>query len=227
MPYSGGSSTNAGILYQNWFLALQLSYAFFENNFDVFPEALRNKSVIVDDIAIKHRAKDVFYSLKFRSPATNLHWSPSTLNSQSIFRDFKKQHEANPQSKIFLVSECNCYLFSEVFMRARNALVPHDIPDVLVTDFAITQWESAKKYLGYNDFELIRFSKNVNIRVLPIQEIKTLVKHRFNTHTNHSGIETFLFEKAVDCSSNKTYVNKLVLNNWFEEEGIEFNKSRI
>lgn len=46
MPYSGGSSTIAGANYQNWFLALQCAYAFFEKDFEILPEAQRNLKLL-------------------------------------------------------------------------------------------------------------------------------------------------------------------------------------
>lgn len=74
MPYSGGSSMQSGADYQNWYLALLISYAFFETDFVIYPEALRNDWTIVDDIKVKTRLGQTMYSAKFRSPSKKLHW---------------------------------------------------------------------------------------------------------------------------------------------------------
>lgn len=221
MPYSGGSSTTTGIQYQNWFLALQFSYAFFETNFDIYPEALKVNSVIIDDIVVKSNKQDMFYNVKFRSPSKNLHWEPYSLKSQGVFRDLKKQHEANPNSKIVLVSESGCYLFSEVFRRAENAINGIDIHEALDSEFAINQWEITKDILDYDDLELLKFARKVDIKTIPLKEIIYLIKHRFIHYTQVKFIEDFLFAKAVNSSSNKTFVNKLKLNNWFETAEIK------
>jgi len=221
MPYSGGSSTTAGIEYQNWFLALQFSYAFFETNFDIYPEALKVNSVVIDDIAVKNKKQDIFYNIKFRSPSKHLHWEPAQLKSQGVFRDLKKQHEANPNSQIVLVSESGCYLFSEVFRRAENAINGIDIHEALDSDFTISQWEITKDILGYNDLELLSFARKVSVKTIPLEEIRYLIKHRFINHIEENCIEHFLFSKAVSSSSNKTFVNKLKLNNWFEIASIK------
>lgn len=222
MPYSGGSSTNSGVYYQNWFLALQFSYAFFEQDYTIFPEALRTPSIIVDDIVVKSKDNHFFFSLKFRSPSKKHHWSHGDLCSQKILDDFQKQLDVNPSSHLTLISESNCYLFSEVFARARNAAGSYDIYEKLDTDYAIKEWESAKEYLKYDDFEMINFAKKVRIRTIPVEELKFLIKHRFSHVTDQNLIPEFLFEKAVEASSNKTTVNKTTLNNWFQEKCINF-----
>jgi len=221
MPYHGGSAMHAGANYQNWFLTLQFSYAFFEPAYDIFPEILRTKSEIVDDICIKHKKEVTFYSLKYRPPSNNLHWNVSNLSKAKIFEEFKKQYEANPNCNIFLVSECNCYLFAEVFKRARNASSQHDIEKYLDNSKeAIKAWNEAKEKLNYNDIKLIQFAKKVGIKTLPIEEIEYLVKHRFSNITDEKRIEDLLFKKASTASSLKTHVNKFVLNTWFDENSI-------
>ncbi len=217
MPHSGGSATNAGIYYQNWFLALQFSYAFFEKNYVIKPEAL-NK--FVDDIFIDHNSKEFYFSLKYRSPSKGLNWTLCNLKSENILIDFKKQFERNPLCEIYLVSESNCYLFSEVFVRARNALGQHDILENLKSKICIKEWIKVKEVLEFDDFQLIDFAKRVNILTIPNREIKYLVKHRFQ-HASNYKIDSFLFEKAVDCSSLKTRVTRNTLIDWFQEEGIE------
>lgn len=223
MPYSGGSSTNSGVRYQNWFLALQFSYAFFEQDYQIYPEALRSVTIKVDDIVVKTKGKDFFYSSKFRSPSKNLHWFNGDLSSQEVLLDFKKQLIATPNATITLISESNCYLFSEVFKRARNAIGSIDIHKKLNNPFAIKAWEKAQETLGYDDFEMIEFARRVNIRAIPIEEIENLVKHRFMHVTDQNLVSKLLFDKAVESSSYKTPVNKFTINNWFLEESISIN----
>ena len=55
MPYSGGSATHSGIVYQDWYLALLMSYTFFEIDYIIYPEALKSNTTIVDDIKVKTR----------------------------------------------------------------------------------------------------------------------------------------------------------------------------
>lgn len=224
MPYSGGSSTNAGAEYQNWFLALLFSYAFFEKDYEIYPEALRGKSVIVDDILVKEATKKKFFSVKFRAPSNALHWSQSYLNSEDIFSDFKKQFEANEDDDLYLVSECSCYLFTEVFARARNSKMGGlDIEHVLSSKYAIDEWEKAKDHLKYDDTRMIEFARKVNSLTLPLKEIQYLVKHRFSQFSNEKLVSYFLFSKAVETSALKTAVDKLRLNRWFAAEQISFN----
>ena len=223
MPYPGGSAMQSGAAYQNWYLALLISYAYLEPDFIIYPEALRSKTVVVDDINVKSRLGKTVYSAKFRSSSKRLHWDQSNLYSQGIFKEFKNQHSVDSSCKIVLVSESNCYLFSEVFMRARNAELPNQIYDVLQSDFAIEQWEEAKQYLGYNDFQLIEFAKKVEIRCLPLVEIQNLLKHRFVSVGHHNAVKNLFFNKACESSSNKTKIDKKAIINWFYEEMIEFN----
>ncbi|EKF54948.1 hypothetical protein I215_09516 [Galbibacter marinus] len=224
MPYSGGSSTQSGIAYQNWYLALLISHAFFEVDYVIYPEALKSDKTIVDDIKVKTRLGKIMHSVKFRSPSKKLHWEQSNLFSQGVFSDFKKQHEADPECTIVLVSENNCYLFSEVFMRARNAELPNDIYTVLVSEYAIEQWEMAKKYLGYDDFQLIAFAKKIEMKCIPLIEIKDLIKHRFINMGCHNEVKNLFYHKAGECSSNKTKIDKTEINRWLDEDMIDFNK---
>jgi len=224
MPYSGGSAMQAGARYQNWYLALLISYAYFEPDFIIYPEALRSRTVIIDDINVKSRLGKTVYSAKFRSSSKKLHWDQSNLKSQGIFNEFKKQHLADPNCKMILVSESNCYLFSEVFKRARNADIPNQIYDFLDSDFAIEQWEQAKVNLGFDDFQLIKFAKKTEIRCLPEIEIENLLKHRFGHIGDHNAVKNLFFNKASECSSNKTKINKQTIIQWFNEEMIEFKK---
>lgn len=223
MPYSGGSSMQSGAAYQNWYLALLISYVFFEIDYIIYPEALKSNTTIVDDIKVTTRLGKTRYSAKFRSPSKNLHWGQPELASQGILSDFKKQHEADPDCKIVLVSESNCYLFSEVFTRARNSELPSDIYEVLDSEYAIEEWEKVKKHLGYNDFQLIAFAKKVEIKCLPLVEIKNLIKHRFNYTQRHNDVKNLFFNKACECSSNKTRIDKTEISKWLDEEMIDFN----
>lgn len=223
MPYSGGSSMQSGAAYQNWYLALLISYAFFEIDYVIYPEALKSNKTIVDDIKVKTRFGKTFYSAKFRSPSKKLHWEQSYLYSQGIFSDFKEQHESDSECTIVLVSESNCYLFSEVFMRARNAELPSDIYKVLDSEYAIDEWEKAKNYLNYDDFQLITFAKKVEIKCLPLIEIENLIKHRFINMGHHNHIKSLFYNKAGKCSSNKTRIDKTEINRWLDEDMIYFN----
>lgn len=223
MPYSGGSAMQSGAAYQNWYLALLISYAFFEIDYVIYPEALKSCTTIVDDIKVKTRLGKTMYSVKFRSPSKKLHWELSNLDSQGVFSDFKKQHEADPECKIVLVSESNCYLFSEVFMRARNVELPCDIYTVLDSEYAIEQWEKTKIYLDYNDFQLINFAKKVEVKCIPLIEIKDLIKHRFVNMGSHNEVKNLFYHKACECSSNKTKIDKTEINRWLDEDMIDFN----
>ncbi|WP_294670055.1 hypothetical protein [uncultured Fluviicola sp.] len=225
MPYSGGSSTTTGVEYQNWFLTLLFSYAFFEQDYHIYPEALRTSMIKVDDIVVKSKHGDFFYSLKFRSPSKNLHWSHSDLCSQDILLDFKQQLIATPKAKLVLISESNCYLFSEVFNRAINASGSQDIHEKLDNEFAVDVWEKAKHVLDFDDFQMIDFARRVTNRTLPIEDLKYLVRHRFMHVTNHDLVAELLLSKALECSSNKRVVNKLVINNWLQERTIPINFS--
>jgi hypothetical protein len=224
MPYSGGSSIQSGAAYQNWYLALLISYAFFEIDYVIYPEALKSNRTIVDDIKIRTRLGKIMHSVKFRSPSKKLHWGQSDLASQGIFSDFKRQHEAVPECKIVLVSESNCYLFSEVFVRARNSELPSDIYTILDSEYAIDEWEKAKKYLGYNDFQLIAFAKNVEMKCLPLIEIKNLIKHRFFSMGRDNEVKNLFYNKASESSSNKTKIDKTAISKWLDEEMIDFNR---
>lgn len=221
MPYTGGSSTNAGVYYQNWFLALLYSYAYFEQDYIIFPEALRSSTVVIDDIVVKSKTKNYYYSSKFRSPSTNHHWAHSNLCSEGILNDFKEQLLLNPNAQITLISENGCYLFSEVFARAKNALGSFDIHEKLESKHAIKEWESAKTHLECDDFQMINFAKSVNIKVIPVEELKFLIKHRFRHVTNENNVSALLFDKAVEASSLKTTVNKITINEWFLEHDIK------
>ncbi|MBD79034.1 MAG: hypothetical protein CL840_08955 [Crocinitomicaceae bacterium] len=222
MPHPGGSSTTAGVMYQNWFLALQLSYAFFEPSMDIFPEALRSKTVIVDDIAIRRGNQEIYNSVKYQAPGNVRHWSMGNLKSENILDDFKKQHEATPLAEIYLVSECGCYLFSEVFNRAKNA-TGQDIQEELGSKHAIRLWDEVKHALGYNDLKLIQFAKQVYCKTLPLEEIKYLIKHRFSHLVKGTIIEDTLFSIAMEASSNKTLMNKQKLNDLFKQHSIILN----
>ena len=52
MPYKGGSFTTTGIKCQNWFLALQVAYSFFECDRIIFPERFTDNINVIDDIKI-------------------------------------------------------------------------------------------------------------------------------------------------------------------------------
>lgn len=222
MPYSGGSSTIAGTNYQNWFLALQCAYAFFEKDFEIFPEALRNDNVIIDDVRVKKRTSETYYSVKLSPPNNSLHWSVSALKSENIFRDFKKQFRKTPKAKLVLVSQSNCYLFAEVFRRGSNASGPADIDDNLNSKNCVELWEEVKEYLEFDDFEMIRFAQQVSIKTIPQDEIELLIKHRFLNISAQPSITSLLFQKSAECAPYKTKISKELINSWFLDENIIF-----
>ncbi|MCH3884514.1 hypothetical protein [Tenacibaculum aquimarinum] len=86
MPYSGGSSTASGVEYQNWFLALQVAYSFFEKDRVIFPEAFTDNTNIIDDIKIVQGKQTTYYNVKHRSPAESLHWNLAQLTSQNVVK---------------------------------------------------------------------------------------------------------------------------------------------
>ncbi|PQJ78968.1 hypothetical protein [Polaribacter porphyrae] len=223
MPYSGGSSTHSGIAYQNWFLALQVAYSFFEANRIIYPEAFTTDISIIDDIKVIHNGQTTFFNVKYRSPASNLHWNQGDLKSQLLFKNLRHQHEANKKANIILVSESNCYLITEVFIRARNAMTPADLPLALESIKAIEEWEKAKLGLDYNDFQLLTFAKKVSMRSLPLFEIQNLIEHRFNPLGNSKAVSKLFFAKSIECSSNKTMIEKKNINKWLLDDGIHFN----
>jgi hypothetical protein len=110
-----------------------------------------------------------------------------------------------------------------VFTRARNAELPSDIYKVLDSQFAIEQWEKAKRYLNYNDFQLIAFAKKVSMKCLPLIEIKNLIKHRFIHIGRYNEVKNLFYHKAGECSSNKTKIDKTEINRWLNEDMIDFN----
>lgn len=222
MPYSGGSSTAAGVQYQNWFLALQFSYVFFEMDFAIYPEALKTRLIHVDDICVRRNNKLSFYNVKFRAPSKRLHWSPKNLFDEGVLTDFKLQHKLTPDSDLTFVSESGCYLFSEVFKRARNAIGMTDLETALNSEYAQEVWEQTKTYMNYNDLEMVGFAQKVQMKTIPLEEIQFLLKHRFD-HVNHNGHEVskVFYINAIDSSINKTFVNKDLLIRWLQDESIK------
>lgn len=222
MPYPGGSATTTGIRYQNWFLALQIAYSFFETNRIIYPEAFTDEVNIIDDIKIVHERQTTYFNIKHRSPANNLHWNQSQLNSQSIVKHFKDQHEADENAQIVFVSECNCYLFTEVFHRAKNARTPVDIEKALQSKRCIDFWYEAMDAFGYDDFKLLALAKKVKMRSIPLFEIKKLIEHRFTSLGNHKAVANLFYEKGSGCSADKTRIDKEDINRWLIEDGIHF-----
>jgi len=224
MPYKGGSSTTTGIQYQNWFLALQVAYSFFERDRIIYPEAFTDDIDIIDDIKIVQGKLTTYFNVKHRSPAENLHWNQGQLISQNIVKHLKLQFEANRNSKIVFVSESNCYLITEVFRRASNARTPMDVDTALQTNKCISLWEQAKEAFKYDDFELLALAKNITMSSLPLYEIQKLIEHRFTAQANgqHKAISKLFFTKSMECSANKTRIDKEDINRWLIEDGISF-----
>jgi hypothetical protein len=224
MPYSGGSSTNAGINYQQSFLALQYSFLYFEPNMRVIAEC-RSGSNIIDDIISSSKDNITFFNLKFRSPNKNLNWNLPDLKKENILIDFFDQHVMNPNSDIFLISESPCYLISEVFRRAETANGIADISDKLESDYAKKNWEDLKTILNeFDDFKLIAFAKKVKTLTLPISEIEYLIEHRFSHVSDSKTIIDVLVKKAGENSVWSKEMKKEDVNGWFTEKNILINK---
>ncbi|MAQ75552.1 MAG: hypothetical protein CL613_04365 [Aquimarina sp.] len=223
MPYSGGSSTASGVEYQNWFLALQVAYSFFEKDRVIFPEVFTDNTNIIDDIKIVQGKQSTYYNVKHRSPAESLHWNLAQLTSQNVVKHIKQQFEANPNANIVFVSESNCYLITEVFMRATNANSPMDIDMALESQRCIQLWEQAREAFDYDDFRLLALARKTTMRSVPLYEIKKLIEHRFITLGNHMAVSDLFFTKCVQCSANKTRIDKENINLWLSENGISFN----
>lgn len=222
MPYPGGSATTTGINYQNWFLALQIAYSFFEQNRIIYPEAFTDDVPIIDDIKIVQNRQTTYYNVKHRSPADNLHWNQGQLNSQLIVKHVKQQFEADRKARIVFVSESNCYLITEVFRRTNNALTPLDLDQVLQSNKCIDLWEKARVAFNYNDFELLALSKNVTMRSLPLFELEKLIEHSFAALGNQKAVAKLFFAKSIECSSKKRRIEKENINRWLIEDGIYF-----
>lgn len=175
MPYTGGgSSTASGVEYQNWFLALQVAYSFFEKDRIIFPECFVDDFNVIDDIKVVQGRQSTFFNVKQNAPAEHLHWGISQLVSQKVVTHIRKQFEADTNAKIVFVSENNCYLITEVFSRVRNAMTPMDINQALQSNRCAFLWEEAKEAFGYNDFQLLALSRNVSMRSYRCTKYKNL-----------------------------------------------------
>lgn len=222
MSYLGGSATTTGIQYQNWFLALQVAFSFFETNRLILPEAFTDDVTVIDDIKIIQDRRATYFNVKYRSPAPNLHWNQSQLISQSIVKHFKEQHEKDENAQIVFVSESNCYLFTEVFHRAKNARSPAEIEMVLQSERCIELWYRAMEVFGYTDFQLLALARKVTMRSLPLFEIQKLIEHRFTALGNHKAVAKLFFTKSIECSADKRRIDKEDINRWLVEDGIHF-----
>lgn len=222
MSYPGGSSTASGVEYQNWFLALQVAYCFFEKDRIIFPECFIDDFNIIDDIKVLQGKQSTFFNVKQNAPAEHLHWGISQLVSQKVVAHIRNQFEADNKAKIVFVSESNCYLITEIFNRVRNALTPMDISQALQSERCAVLWEDAKEAFGYNDFELLALARNVSMRSLPLYEIKKLIEHRFVPLGQPFAVANLFLAKSLECSKNKTRIEKIDINRWLAENDINF-----
>jgi hypothetical protein len=220
MPYSGGSSTIAGGNYQNWFLALQCAYVFFERDMIVLPEAPK-KDNFIDDIKVILKSRTTYFNVKLSPPSSSLHWTLSNLNTENILEDFLNQFIQTPDATLYLVSQSNCYLISEVFRRASNAFGEQDIEHHLESKACIDLWNKTKNQLELNDYNMIQFARNVRIKTIPQEEIQLFIKHRFLNVSEQSRIAELLLRKSSECAPYKTKISKELINSWFLEDDIK------
>ena len=226
MSHPESSATNMGVEYQNWFLALQIAYSFFEPNRVIYPENFKTPIDIIDDIKVVENRQSTFYNIKQISSAKSLHWNNGALKKNCVIEHIKQQFEADTTANIVFVSQSNCYLFTEVFQRAVNALTIADLNKVLASDHCSESWESAKDEFNYDDARLLALARKVTMRCLPLYEIKKLIEHRFVPLGHHQIIGDIFFAKAVECSARKTRITKELINLWLEEKSISFKPNK-
>ncbi|TXD82113.1 hypothetical protein ESY86_15720 [Subsaximicrobium wynnwilliamsii] len=222
MAYPDGSATHIGVEYQCWFLALQISFSFFEPDRIIYPEAFITDVSIIDDIKVVENGVTTFYNVKHISPAKSMHWNISELVSNCVVKHIKQQYEVDRKAKIVFVSQSDCYLITEVFQRAVNAITVNDLDMVLASKRCIENWESAKEVFDYDDQTLLGLAQNVSMRCLPLYEIKKLIEHRFTTLGHHKNLANLFVAKSLECSGRKTRITKGLINGWLLECGINF-----
>lgn len=223
MSYPEGSATHIGVEYQSWFLALQIAYSFFEPDRIIYPEAFITDSSIIDDIKVVQNKITTFYNVKHISPAKSMHWNNGELVTHCVIKHIKQQYEADRKAKIVFVSQSDCYLVTEVFQRAINAITINDLDQVLASRRCIEIWESAKEVFDYDDYSLLGLAKNVSMRCLPLYEIKKLIEHRFVPLGHPKEVANLFAIKSLECSGRKTRITKELINSWLLENGINFN----
>lgn len=231
MAAPGGSSTITGVEIELWFTSLKFAELFFEDNMTVTPQALTNidtktgevNIISVDDLHIKKGSKDYFFNIKYRSPNIT-HWTVSSLANTNVISDFLKQHQQNPDSKLYFVTQSPCSLFQEVIPRAREAHNRKDIEIRLKTKTKkyLKEWDDLKKRSGFDDSALIRFSKNLHYKhIIDTDEIKKLITDKFKGHVRfHQTVLDHLFQLSIDAAKFKKTINKTKVIVFLEEKGI-------
>ena len=231
MAAPGGSSTITGVEFELWFTSLKFAELFFEDNMTVTPQALTNidtktgevNIISVDDLHIKKGSKDYFFNIKYRSPNIT-HWTVSSLANTNVISDFLKQHQQNPDSKLYFVTQSPCSLFQEVIPRAREAHNRKDIEIRLKTKTKkyLKEWDDLKKRSGFDDSALIRFSKNLHYKhIIDTDEIKKLITDKFKGHVRfHQTVLDHLFQLSIDAAKFKKTINKTKVIVFLEEKGI-------
>ncbi|MFA7421987.1 MAG: ATP-binding protein [Melioribacteraceae bacterium] len=176
MPRSGGSSTDAGVIYELWYATSRVADIYFNPILEVTPQAKTKKSLYVgedgnvyekdeivhcDDLLCRIGKKYTHYNIKTLSPNVSGYWTTNELIRNKIIEQFKNSFESPLKPDLVFVSQNPCRIFTELINRAKNASDQTSFTSQLVGQY-LTNWSRLKDYLQFNDLQLLDFSKYIS-----------------------------------------------------------------
>jgi len=217
---SGGKSAITGFDYQLWYVAYELSKAFFDENLIVKPEAqLRpiineiqpnsnpeNDIISVDDLYVQNGGKEHYFNIKVDVPPNYKDWTIPALINAKVISQFKEQFEKTPDGELILITQSPANIIKRVFEKVSSATNEEQALHFLETKDKkyLNEWHKLKEALGYDSKRTLKFASKVTIKVCPFKDIKEWIQTKFQNHiTNHKNVGVHLKEYATILSKKE------------------------
>jgi broad-specificity NMP kinase len=235
MAERGGSSTIAGVEYEQWVFVYYMSELIFSNddNCTITPQKVREKDplsqdlqkkVFVDDLVIDKDGETFYCTIKQHSPTAT--WNVSQLKSNGVISDIKKQFESNPNGKIRIISQSDSLIIREL-KRLKGFTTRNEIQEALGSTNLIKEWDELVNAFEFDQEKMLKLALNLDIFLLDSEVIEQTVSKLFSLKFNVPEwyMET-LFAFSFSRSVSKLLTSRTMVLDYLSKKGI-VEKSRV
>jgi len=223
MPISGGSSTDAGVIFELWYAALQISEIYFNPELEVTPQAQfksyhivvgngktieKHEIVHCDDLTTKLAGIYTHYNIKTFAPNDKGYWSIKDLIGQKVLYQFKKSFESLQKPNLVFISQNPCKRFKELINRAKAGSNPAKFLPQLTGKYE-KEWNELKNYFEYDDDQLIQISKYISTEIKSdYKDIRKEITNKFIYQVNEpQRAASIIYDLAQEAAIWKLTIN--------------------